>query len=101
MGDICGYFERAPMSAFGCKADMTFCTAHVCLRTIPFLLQWDETFDIGSDTGTGVDDRDYQVPFAFTGKIVKLNIKIDRPQLSAADIKLLETTSQRNNRSSE
>ena len=70
-------------------------------RTIPFLLQWDETFDIGSDTGTGVDDRDYQVPFTFTGKIVKLNIKIDRPQLSAADIKLLETTSQRNNRSSE
>ena len=50
-------------------------------RTIPFLLQWDETFDIGSDTGTGVDDRDYQVPFAFTGKIVKLNIKIDRPQV--------------------
>ena len=70
-------------------------------RTIPFLLQWDETFDIGSDTGTGVDDRDYQVPFAFTGKIVKLNIKIDRPKLSAADIKLLETESQRNNRKSE
>jgi arylsulfatase A-like enzyme len=70
-------------------------------RTIPFLLQWDETFDIGSDTGTGVDDRDYQVPFAFTGKIVKLNIKIDRPKLSPADIKLLETESQRNNHSSE
>jgi hypothetical protein len=70
-------------------------------RTIPFILQWDETFDVGSDTGTGVDDRDYQVPFTFTGKIVKLNIKIDRPQLSAADIKLLETTGQRNNRKSE
>ena len=70
-------------------------------RTIPFNLQWDETFDIGSDTGTGVDDRDYQVPFAFTGKIVKLNIKIDRPKLSPADIKLLETESQRNNRKSE
>jgi arylsulfatase len=70
-------------------------------RTIPFILQWDETFDVGSDTGTGIDDRDYQVPFAFTGKIVKLNIKIDRPKLSAADIKLLETTGQRNNRTSE
>jgi hypothetical protein len=70
-------------------------------RTIPFLLQWDETFDIGSDTGTGVDDRDYQVPFTFTGKIARLNIKIDRPKLSAADIKLLETESQRNNRKSE
>ena len=70
-------------------------------RTVPFLLQWDETFDIGSDTGTGVDDRDYQVPFAFTGKIVKLNIKVDRPKLSEADIKLLETESQRNNHASE
>jgi hypothetical protein len=70
-------------------------------RTIPLLLQWDETFDIESDTGTGVDDRDYQVPFALTGKIVKLNIKIDRPKLSPADIKLLETESQRNNHSSE
>ena len=70
-------------------------------RTIPLILQWDETFDIGSDTGTGVDDRDYQVPFAFTGKIVKLSIKLDRPKLSAADIKLLETESQRNNRKSE
>ena len=24
---------------------------------------WDETFDIGADTGTPVDDADYQVPF--------------------------------------
>jgi hypothetical protein len=50
---------------------------------------------------TGVDDRDYQVPFAFTGKIGKLNIKIDRPQLSPADIKRLQTEAQRNNRASE
>jgi arylsulfatase len=32
-------------------------------RTVPFTLQWDETFDIGADTGTPVDDHDYQVPF--------------------------------------
>jgi arylsulfatase len=70
-------------------------------RTIPILLQWDETFDIGSDTGTGVDDRDYQVPFAFTGKIVKLNIKVERPKLTPADIKLLRAEGQRNNRKSE
>jgi len=25
-------------------------------RTIPLILQWDETFDIGEDTGTPVDD---------------------------------------------
>jgi arylsulfatase len=70
-------------------------------RTIPLLLQWDETFDIGSDTGTSVDDRDYHTPFAFTGKIVKLNIKVDRPQLSQADIQLLQMEGQRNNRKSE
>jgi len=36
-------------------------------RTIPIILQWDETFDVGADTGTPVDDKDYQVPFMFTG----------------------------------
>ena len=43
-------------------------------RTCRSLLPCDETFDIGSDTGTPVDDRDYQVPFAFTGKIDKLRL---------------------------
>jgi hypothetical protein len=37
------------------------------------------TFDVGSDTGTGMDDRDHQVPFAFTGTIGKLKIASDRP----------------------
>jgi arylsulfatase len=70
-------------------------------HTLPLILQWDETFDIGADTGTPVCDEDYQVPFAFTGKLVKLTLKLDRPQLSPADIKLLEQESQRNNRASE
>jgi arylsulfatase A-like enzyme len=70
-------------------------------RTLPLILQWDESFDIGSDTGTPVDDKDYQVPFAFTGKLAKLTLKLDRPQLSAADIKQLEQEGQRNNRASE
>ncbi len=70
-------------------------------HTIPLILQWDETFDIGSDTGTPVDDQDYQVPFTFTGKLNKLTLKIDRPQLTPADIKLLEEEGQRNNRDSE
>jgi arylsulfatase len=58
-------------------------------HTVPLTLMWDETFDIGADTGTPVDDQDYQVPFAFTGKIDKLTIKIDRPQLTPADEKRL------------
>jgi arylsulfatase len=69
-------------------------------RTLPLILQWDETFDIGSDTGTPVDDKDYQVPFTFTGKLHKLTLKIDRPQLSPADIKKLQAA-QRNNKASE
>jgi len=70
-------------------------------HTIPLILKWDETFDIGADTGTPVDDEDYQVPFTFTGKLNKLTIKIDRPQLTPSDIKLLEEQGQRNNRDSE
>jgi arylsulfatase len=69
-------------------------------RTLPIIMQWDETFDIGSDTGTPVCDQDYQVPFAFTGKFNKLTIKVDRPQLSPDDIKKLEKAT-RNNKASE
>ncbi len=50
-------------------------------RTMPFILQWDETFDVGSDTGTSVDDRDYASPFPFTGKLHKLTVKIGPSQL--------------------
>ena len=59
-------------------------------HTLPFILAWDESLDIGSDTGSPVDDRDYQVPFAFTGKINKITLTIDRPKLSPEDIKKLE-----------
>ncbi len=59
-------------------------------HTIPILLPIDESFDIGSDTLTGVDDNDYQVPFPLTAKLNKLTIKVDRPQLSPEDIKKLE-----------
>ena len=54
------------------------------------ILQWDESFDIGSDTLTGVNDADYQPPFRFTRTLNKLMIKLDRPQLSAEDIKSFE-----------
>jgi hypothetical protein len=40
-------------------------------HTIPLLMSIDETFDVGVDTRTPVDN-DYQVPFRFTGKIDKL-----------------------------
>ena len=37
-----------------------------------------------------MDDKDYQVPFRFTGKLDKLTVALDRPQLTAEDIKQLE-----------
>ncbi len=58
-------------------------------RTIPLILPWDETFDIGADTGTPVDDRDYHVPFKFSGKIDKLTIQLEPPKLTPEDEKKL------------
>src|SRR3954447_15535485 len=43
-------------------------------NSIAFLQVADETFDVGVDTRTGVNDKDYQVPFAFDGKINKLTV---------------------------
>ncbi len=59
-------------------------------KTLPMILQWDEYFDIGSDTLTGVNDADYKPPFTLTAKLNKLTINIDRPQLSPADIARLQ-----------
>jgi hypothetical protein len=54
-------------------------------HTIPFLTVGDETFDIGADTRTSVDDKDYQVPFAFNGTIDKLTFKLGPMQLTDED----------------
>jgi hypothetical protein len=35
-------------------------------KTLSMILPWDETFDIGSDTLTGVNDADYTPPSALT-----------------------------------
>jgi len=59
-------------------------------HTVPLILPVDETFDIGSKTGTPVDDRDYQIPFTFKGKINKVTIALDPPKLTPADVKKLE-----------
>ncbi len=59
-------------------------------KTLPMILQWDEAFDVGSDTLTGVNDADYQPPFALTARLNKLTIRIDRPTLSPAEVAKLE-----------
>ena len=63
--------------------------------TVPIILQFDESLDVGSDTLTGVDDRDYQVPFAFNGTINRITLTLDRPKLTPADIKRLQDGEQR------
>jgi arylsulfatase len=47
----------------------------------------DETFDVGVDTRTGVNDADYLAPFPFNGKINKLTFKLGPSQLTAEDRK--------------
>jgi Sulfatase len=53
-------------------------------HTIPLLMSIDETFDVGIDTRTAVDDS-YNVPFRFTGTISKLTFKLGPEQLTPAD----------------
>ena len=54
-------------------------------NSIAFLQVMDETFDIGVDTRTSVNEKDYQVPFAFTGKINKLTFNLGPTQFSEVD----------------
>ena len=58
-------------------------------HTIPLMMTIDESFDVGVDTRTGVDDS-YKLPFRFTGTIDKLTFKLGPSQLSAADKKAVE-----------
>jgi arylsulfatase len=59
-------------------------------HTLPIIMQWDETFDVGSDTGTPVDDNDYACPFPFTGKLEKLTVKIGPSQMLPAENKAVQ-----------
>jgi hypothetical protein len=64
-------------------------TTRTMERTVPLILPVDETFDVGSKTGTPVDDRDYQTPFTFTGQLNKLTVSVEPPKLTPQDEKKL------------
>ena len=72
-------------------------------HTVPFIFQWDETFDVGMDTGMPVAflEHSYSVPFRFTGKLNKLTLNLEPAQMTAEEERLLHAMSQRNNRASE
>jgi arylsulfatase len=59
-------------------------------KTIPFILPPCETFDVGVDTRSGVNDLDYQVPFRFNGKINKLTLNVGPSQLTEVEQKNVE-----------
>jgi len=59
-------------------------------HTVPSLMTIDESFDVGVDTRTGVEDKDYQPPFRFTGKLDKLTIKLGPSQLTEDDHKVMD-----------
>lgn len=72
------------------SVDGTVVATQAMEHVIPLILAWDENMDIGSDTGTPVNDAVYKVPFAFTGTIDALKLSIDRPVLTDADKAKLE-----------
>jgi arylsulfatase len=72
------------------KVDVKVVDTEPMARTLPTILQRDESFDIGADTLTGVDDADDQPPFALTARLNKPSVRLDRPQLSPADIARLQ-----------
>jgi arylsulfatase len=59
-------------------------------HTIPFLVTVDETFDVGVDTRTGVNDADYQLPFRFNGKLDKLTVKVGPVQLTSHEQRVIQ-----------
>jgi arylsulfatase len=59
-------------------------------KTVPFLLPGDETFDVGVDTRTPVNDKDYQVPFGFNGKIDKLTFKLGPVRLTSEEHRIIQ-----------
>ena len=53
-------------------------------RTVPIRFSFDETFDVGEDTGTPVSE-DYDVPFKFTGNSEKVVINLGETELGASN----------------
>ncbi len=70
-------------------------------HTIPFLMSIDETFDVGIDTRTPVDDKDYQVPFRFTGKLNKLTVNLKPEPMNAEEQKQWNEAAKRVNLAAE
>jgi len=58
------------------QVDGKVVASHSLPRSLPVTLGWVETFCVGLDTGTPVNDQDYEVPLRFTGKINQLAVQL-------------------------
>ena len=58
-------------------------------HTQPFIWAWDETFDVELDTGTSVDDSDYEAPFPFTGALGKITFDLGETSMTPEAIKAM------------
>jgi arylsulfatase len=59
-------------------------------RTVPLVMNLDDEFNVGATTATPLVDEDYQIPFKFTGKINKITVSLEPPQLTPADMQKLQ-----------
>lgn len=72
------------------KVDGKEVAARKIPHTVPVLFTLDETFDVGVDTRTPVDDNDYQIPFRFTGKLNSVTFKLGPMQLTSDDQRTIQ-----------
>jgi arylsulfatase len=75
---IIGPFGKGGLGVL--KVDEKVVAEKVIQRTIPFTRTWDETFDIGYDTRTPVDEE-YQCPFPFSGTLTRVTMQLEPLQL--------------------
>ena len=71
------------------KVDGQVVDTHPMPRSLPVGIGWVETFNVGVDTGTPVDAQDYKVPFRFTGKLIKLTVKLGPEELTPGEREMI------------
>lgn len=59
-------------------------------HSVPLTKPLDTVVNICIAAGTPVDDKDYKIPFKFTGKIAKITITLEPPKLTPADMERLK-----------
>jgi len=83
------------------KVDEKQVASNNVAHTIPFIMAIDETFDVGVDTRSPVDDKDYQVPFAFNGKLIKVTLNLKPEAMTAEDQKSFDDAARQVNLAAE